>query len=213
MDKVKQKYIFDLDGTLLDGDFRKENEYFKSELTKEESEILIPIKLDLLMDYEKEFIRYDVFLLSEYLSKRTSINITPKFIQGWIDFNGSYMEDTIIDGVVDTLEELKSSGKSLVVLTNWFSKGQLGRLKNSGLDVYFDEIYGGEVFLKPNRNSFLNACGDTPLESCVMIGDDYYKDYLGSRQSGIDAIHFDRKERNLSDNNAIKSLRKIKELY
>ena len=123
------------------------------------------------------------------------------------------MEDTIIDGVVDTLEELKSSGKSLVVLTNWFSKGQLGRLKNSGLDVYFDEIYGGEVFLKPNRNSFLNACGDTPLESCVMIGDDYYKDYLGSRQSGIDAIHFDRKERNLSDNNAIKSLRKIKKLY
>ena len=91
MDKVKQKYIFDLDGTLLDGDFRKENEYFNSELTKEESEILIPRKLDLLMDYEKEFIRYDVFLLSEYLSKRTSINITPKFIQGWIDFNGNYM--------------------------------------------------------------------------------------------------------------------------
>ena len=213
MDKVKQKYIFDLDGTLLDGDFRKENEYFNSELTKEESEILIPRKLDLLMDYEKEFIRYDVFLLSEYLSKRTSINITPKFIQGWIDFNGNYMEDTIIDGVVDTLEELKSSRKSSVVLPNWFSKGQLGRLKNSGLDIYFDEIYGGEVFLKPNRNSFLNACGGTPLESCVMIGDDYYKDYLGSKQSGIDAIHFDRKERNLSDNNAIKSLRKIKKLY
>ena len=34
---MKQKYIFDLDGTLLDGDFSKEEEYFKSELTTTES--------------------------------------------------------------------------------------------------------------------------------------------------------------------------------
>ena len=213
MKNIKQKYIFDLDGTLLESSFTKENEYFKANLRSDESKILISKKYDLLMKYEKLFPRYDINLLSQYFTNETSINITPDFIDGWLEFNKSNSDDTIIDGVVETLEELKRADKNLVVLTNWVRKTQLGRLKTSGLDIYFDEVYGGDFCFKPNKEAFLNACGNTPSELCVMIGDDYKKDYLGCIESGIDAIHFDRKDTNPTTTNSVKSLRKIKELY
>ena len=51
-----------------------------------------------------------------------------------------------------------------------------------GLYDYFVEVYGGDEFLKPNPNSYLNVCDD--VSECVMIGDNYHKDFLGPKNIG-----------------------------
>lgn len=209
---MKQKYIFDLDGTLLEGDFKKEEEYFKSVLTTTDSEIFIPKIVPLLEKYESTFERYNIDLLSRFMSDESSVRITPSIIKGWIECNKN-MDDRIIDGAIETLEELKINDKKLVILTNWFSDTQIGRLQQSGLDIYFDEVYGGELFLKPDPRAYINACGFTPMELCVMIGDTYKKDIEGARNIGIDAIYFNLEKKDMNDKNSVKSLRKIKEIY
>ena len=209
---MKIKYIFDLDGTLLEGDFSKEKDYFESVLSASDSKIFIPKIHNLLEKYESIYQRYDIDLLSEFMRHESSVKITPSIIRGWQEFNKD-MDNTIIDGVVDTLEELKMHDKQLVVLTNGFSDTQIGRLKKSKIDIYFDEVYGGETYLKPNSKAYLNACGNTPFELCVMIGDDYKKDIEGAISAGVDAIYFDRNNTFIEDKNSVKSLRKIKEMY
>ena len=123
------------------------------------------------------------------------------------------MDDNIIEGVIETLDELKMRDKDLIVLTNWFSETQSSRLKKQRLDIYFDEVYGGEHWLKPYKDAYINACGYTPMELCVMIGDNYEKDFLGPKRIGMDSIYFNRKKSNTNDRNSIKSLKKIKDIY
>lgn len=209
---MKNKYIFDLDGTLLDSDFSIEKEYFSEVLTTSESEYFIPKIVSLLEKYEDTFYKYDINLLSKFMSKETSINITPGIIKGWIDVNKS-SEDVVVDGAIETLDFLKQSNKDIVLLTNWFSDIQRERLIQSDLIKYFDEIYGGEIALKPSLDAYMYACGKTPMESCVMIGNDYNKDVLGAEIIGLDSIFFDRKDENLPAKNAVKSLKKIKDIY
>ena len=207
---MKQKYIFDLDQTLLDVDFSKEKDYFKSVLSHDDLEIFMPQISNLLNEYEKKFIRYDVSLLSEYLSKKSKVNITTDIVNGWIECD---MDTKIVPGAFEVLEELKRRDKELVVLTNWFSKTQRDKLEKSGLGMYFDKVYGGEEFLKPNRQAYINACGYTPLELCVMIGDTYEKDFEGARIIGMDAIYFDRDGLNTKKNESIRTLTKVLERY
>lgn len=209
---MKTKFIFDLDGTLLNGDFSKEEEYFKSELTSRDSAIFIPKIVDLLEKYENKFKKYDINVLAEFLTYESHVNITPNIIKGWIDINQT-MDDEIIDGVVEILEELKMRDKDLVVLTNWFSQTQAGRLKKSNLDIYFDEVIGGETWLKPNKDAYMVACGETPIELCVMIGDNYKKDYLGAKRIGIESVLYDPNGKRKENKDSVKSLIKLKEKY
>lgn len=209
---MKQKYIFDLDGTLLDGDFKKEKEYFKSVLTTTDSEIFIPKIVPLLEKYESKFKKYDIDLLSRFMSEQSSVKITPNIIKGWIEYNKD-IDNKVIEGAIELLEYLKTKDKQLVILTNWFSDTQKGRLKKSHLNMYFDEVYGGEIYLKPHPQAYKKACGSIPMELCVMIGDNYKKDIEGARSIGMNAIYFNRKNERTNDNNAVKSLRKIKDIY
>lgn len=76
---MKKRFIFDLDGTLLHGNFSKKIEYFKSILSEEEQKLFLPNYFDVLMEYESIFDKYDINNLSEFLSKKTGANITPKY--------------------------------------------------------------------------------------------------------------------------------------
>jgi len=209
---MKSRYIFDLDGTLLDSDYSGELEYFKQVLTTDESDYFIPKIASLLDRYESSFTKYDIHKLSRFMSLETSIKITPEIIKGWIEV-GKESNDMVVDGTFELLEELKRENKEIVLLTNWFSTVQSERAKNAGIIDYIDEIYGGEIALKPNPDSYKNACGKTPMELCVMIGNDYKKDIVGSEIVGLDNIFFNRKDEHLPVKNSVKSLRKIKSIY
>lgn len=78
-------------------------------------------------------------------------------INEWITVNCN-INDILLPETTSMLEYLKTKGYSLVVLTNWFKKGQEARLYNADIRKYFDEIYAGDFYIKPTKQSYLNAC-------------------------------------------------------
>ena len=211
---MKKKFIFDLDGTLLHGDFSMEVNYFKSVLSKEDFNKFLKIYFEYLIEYEKTFIKYEKSLLSKFYTEKTNINITPEIIDGWIKTN-SIMNDKLLNETKEMLIYLKNKNKSLVVLTNWFKYTQKSRLKNAGILEYFDEVYAGDTFLKPNKESYLSACGNYHVNECIMIGDTIEKDVIGPNKFGIDSIYYnpENKEYDKSKILSINSFDRIKEMF
>lgn len=211
---MKKRFIFDLDSTLLHGDFSKEKEYFYSVLPKEDAEMFLSNVFPLLMKYEEMFIRYEVENLSKFLTEYSKVKITPKMIEGWIDVNCT-MDDLVLPETIEMLQYLKCKGKSLAVLTNWFKKSQAARLENQKILSYFDEVYGGDSYLKPNKESFILAAGGYRLNECIMIGDNVEKDVLGPNSIGMDSIYYnpENKEYNKTKIYSMDSFERIKEMY
>ena len=211
---MKKRFIFDLDGTLLQGDFRREKEYFRSMLSDLDADKFISSYFEKLLEYESLYKKYDVLNLSRFLSDELKLNIEPELIYGWIDVN-STMNDKLLPETKCMLEYLKSKGMSLVVLTNWFKYTQEQRLKNSGILLYFDEVFTGDMFLKPNEESYLAACGNYDVSECVMIGDTIEKDVLGPKKFGIDSIYYnpENKEYEKEKILSISSFDKIREMF
>lgn len=210
---MKKRFIFDLDGTLLHGDFNKEIDYFKSVLG-EDAEKFIPIYFEKLLEYESIYEKYDSKQLSCFLKQKTNINITSEIIDGWIKVNAK-MNDKLLEETKDMLKYLKRKGKSLVVLTNWFKYTQEERLKNAGIREYFDDVFAGDLNLKPNKESYLNACGSYSLDECIMIGDTIDKDVIGPNKFGIDSIYYnpENKEYDKTKILSINNFEKIKEMF
>ena len=210
----KKRFIFDIDGTLLIPDWNYEKLYFDSVLEKFEFEIFYPQIPKLLEEYEKNFPRYDVVELSRFLTMKSGVLITPEIIIGWNKALGETKPE-IIDGVVESLEYLKSKDKSLVALTNWFLEPQIERLKSSGIDSYFDNVYGGEIGIKPSREAYMNAMGEFNIDSSIMIGDSLDFDVYGSGRIGMDAIFYNPKGKDYDKAKvkSIGSMKKIKEMF
>ena len=66
------------------------------------------------------------------------------------------------------------------------------KLKNSGLDVYFNEVITseGSNSLKPNKEIFEYALKkiDGNIGECIMIGDNQDADIQGALNAGMDTI-------------------------
>ena len=210
----KKRFIFDIDGTLLIPDWNYEKLYFDSVLEKFEFDIFYPQIPKLLEEYEKNFPRYDVVELSRFLTMKSGVLITPEIIIGWNKALGETKPE-IIDGVVESLEYLKSKDKSLVALTNWFLEPQIERLKSSGIDSYFDNVYGGELGIKPSREAYMNAMGEFNIDSSIMIGDSLDFDVYGYGRIGMDAIFYNPKGKDYDKAKvkSIGSMKKIKEMF
>jgi putative hydrolase of the HAD superfamily len=94
---------------------------------------------------------------------------------------------------IEILEYLKGKNYRLHLITNGFEKTQLGKLKSSGLDGYFEKVITseGSNSLKPHKEIFefaFQKTGALPEES-IMIGDTIEVDILGAVNAGIDQVH------------------------
>lgn len=183
--KDYQKYIFDLDYTLLIPDWSKEDDYLKGNIPIEEQKEFFKQKQSILNKYESDFPKYDLKTLSDFF-KSYGFNLNEKIILGWMIHNGDTIKDEIVDGVIELFNYLKSNNKDIVILTNWFSKTQIPRLKRTGLYNYIDKIIAGEDAMKPTLESFNLAIGNTKKEDCIMIGDSIKSDKAGAIKAGID---------------------------
>lgn len=210
-----KKFIFDIDGTLLKTNWEYEEIYFNSVLSKSDAEVFIPNIARLLADYENKFQRYDIDLLSQYLTNSTGANITPDVILGWLEAGKNYYD--VIDGAYETLEYLKSKDKKIIALSNWFTEMNRTRLERAGLLGYFDNIYCSDnVDMKPNRSSYLTACGDTSLSEVVIVGDSIPFDITVPLELGIETVYYCPKKTAQIDNPKVKVIRRlneIKEMY
>ena len=205
-----KRFIWDLYGTILDGDFSMEEKFFKDNLSEEDFLKFNKQRWDLINAYEREYPRYNKYLFSHFLSIGSGVMISPELIDKWIDYMIN-INETIHPGAVEVLDYLNNKGIENVIYSNWFTKTQVGRLKKVGLDSYFKEIIADEHFMKPSERGFLDTCWPYKPSECVMVGDNYDKDILGARNAGLNAIYYSPKKD--VDVPHIKRLVKIKEMY
>ena len=201
-----KRIIFDLDNTLI-----MWNDKYLNAL-KETIE-LYNINEDykylssLIDEYDNNFKYYDKELLVEFINKKINSKIDINFLNTFLDKFG-YMSEK--DNKVIEILEYLSKKYELVVLTNWFVEPQKERLKHAGILKYFKSVIGGEEYIKPYKESFLNACGNYKPNECLMIGDNYYKDILGAYKASLNVIYFNYNNKENKDN--FKEIKKLKEL-
>lgn len=204
----KNRIIFDLDCTLLTCNYRLVETAVFEPFFKEETEYIMTVIAHLLDEYETINSNYEDEKLSNFLTERSGLIFTPEIIKAWKN-TMMHEADTMEEGVIETLEELKSKDKSLVVLTNWYGRSQISRLKNAGIYDYFDEVYTGEYQLKPHPEAYMRSIGDYDIRECLIVGDNIYKDYGAPMTHGIDAVLYDKKDVHSNEYVKIKKMNEL----
>lgn len=185
-----KKLIFDLDNTLIlwkdkyRESMKRAVEHFNIDLNYNDLEDLVEI-------FEDCYDKYTYENMLDLFNKKLNSNLNDEFMEYWLQELGNMTED---DLNIKPLLEYLSSKYELVILTNWFKKSQILRLKNIGADKYFTNIYGGEEFIKPNKKAYLQAIGNTDINECIMIGDNIKVDVEGAINIGLKAILVDIKD-------------------
>ena len=201
-----KKLIFDLDNTLI----MWKDEYLEA-LKKTIKKYNINEDADyvnsLIDNYEDYYDKYDKEKMLEHINNNIKEKINMDFIDDFLIEIGYMSEPN--EEVIDTLEYL-SKKYELVVLTNWFKIPQTNRLKTAMIDKYFKELFGGEDYIKPNKEAFLTAAGNTKLEECIMIGDSYNIDVMGAYNTGIKPIFMNPKHK--ENKNKFQEIEKISDL-
>ena len=159
-----KRIIFDLDNTLIP---------WKSEYFWAFKQALKDFKLNINPDLQGNFIeayeytheRYDREAMATYFNEVFHTNINVDFINAWINYLGGMSEK---DPKLNEFLKDLSKEYELAVLTNWFAITQFNRLKNAGIVQYFKTIHGGEKYMKPSKESFLNAAGFL-VSFCIQI--------------------------------------------
>jgi putative hydrolase of the HAD superfamily len=94
---------------------------------------------------------------------------------------------------VEILDYLSEKKYMLHLITNGFEKTQHSKLKNSGIDKYFNEVVTSESSnsLKPHKEIFDFAFAKTGAqkEESIMIGDSLEVDIQGAINAGIDQVY------------------------
>ena len=101
------------------------------------------------------------------------------------------------DDAVPTLNELKSAGFKLIVISNVSSSKNLKTyLRKAGIPNCFDAIIAsGDVgYEKPNLEIFREALRmlNIPASYVLHVGDKYEEDYIGAYNAGLKALILDR---------------------
>ncbi len=204
-----KKLIFDLDNTLI----MWKDEYvdaLRDTLKKYNNNEDPNYINDLIDSYENYYDKYDKEKMLEHINNNIKEKLNMDFMNDFLESIG-YMSAPD-DDVIDTLDYL-SKKYELVVLTNWFRNPQINRLKAAKIDRYFSEIYGGEDFIKPNKEAFVKAAGNTKLEECIMIGDSYNLDVMGAYNAGIKPIFMNPKHKENKNNfDEIEKLSDLKDI-
>jgi putative hydrolase of the HAD superfamily len=105
----------------------------------------------------------------------------------------SVLKTRLFPYAIEILEYLKPKYR-LYIITNGFRETQLKKLKNCGLDVYFEKVFTSETigFNKPDIRIFQWAVNslNAKKHDCLMIGDDNEVDIAGAESYGIDSVYF-----------------------
>ncbi|WP_297096767.1 YjjG family noncanonical pyrimidine nucleotidase [uncultured Draconibacterium sp.] len=124
----------------------------------------------------------------------------------------------LIDGAREILDYTKSKGYRLFIITNGFKEVQHEKLKQSGLQNYFEKVFISEEIKmpKPGREIFEHAIksSNAKKKSSLMIGDDWEVDIRGALNFGIDAVYFNRLKQPKSNSAGdVKIIDSLKELF
>lgn len=191
-----KRLIFDVDNTLIVGaNFKEAVEKTLRDL-KLYSEDNVEKFLKGISTYESIYNSYNYDDYKKHMEESMNVSISNNFL----DVFFCYLKDAIPDineKLINTIDML-SKKYELVLLTNYFSISQLNRLNNMGIGKYFTEVYG-ETLIKPNKGSYIKACGSHEPEECVMIGDSLYLDVECAEKEGLKTIFVNTKKIDISN--------------
>lgn len=185
-----KRLIFDVDGTLITNvnfadaikrTLIKINAYSKENFNS---------FLDSINTYEDKFNNYNIKDYTQHISSAINKNLSEEFLNVFFEELKNAIP-TKNEKLIKAMEEL-SNEYELVLLTNYFSKSQMNRLNNMGIGQFFSLCYG-EKLIKPNRKSYINACGKYLPSECVIIGDDLKLDIEEAQKVGLNTIFVNTK--------------------
>ena len=210
---MERKVLFDLDGTLMTGDYHSTESKYFTQLYGDKAYSFLDGLVKYLDEYEHRFKRYEIDVLSSFLTDKAGFLISEKDINGWIECIAE-IDNVLEDGIIDVLEYFQSQRYTLGVLTNWVKRAQEKRLINMGIRDYFSELYTGDIVLKPHLETYYVAIGKYPKEKCVIIGDNSEKDYGVPMSIGINSYLYDKKDKYPEiTKNKVKKLNEIIRYY
>ena len=126
----------------------------------------------------------------------------------------SPLQTVLFPDTIEVLNKLKSKYQ-MYIITNGFVEVQYKKLKNSGLEQYFERVITSEEARasKPNPEIFhaaLSAANAKKTES-LMIGDDLENDILGAKKFGLDQVYFNPNKESHQENVTFE-INKLKQL-
>ncbi|HYG49438.1 MAG TPA: YjjG family noncanonical pyrimidine nucleotidase [Flavobacteriales bacterium] len=151
-------------------------------------------------DYEKGLINkhhlrygrfYDAFASVDFHNKTIAETVADKYV------TVSPFKTIVFDGTYEILEYLCKKYK-LAIITNGFNEVVAHKIKNCGLDRYFNHIQTSEDagHQKPHPRIFEIVLEkfNVGAKKAVMIGDNLETDIAGGKNSGMHTILFDPKK-------------------
>lgn len=130
----------------------------------------------------------------------------------------------LYEGVTDIINELKSKGLKIGIITDGRIEGQKNKIEALGLNKYVDDIIitdelGGVQFRKPCDISFKIMYTRWRLNpsDVVYVGDNLEKDFLAPKQLGMKFLWFGNEEglyyhKNHINMNSVKQITKLTEI-
>jgi|SRR5699024_2748804 len=148
--------------------------------------------------------------LRREVSSELVIQLSEDYNRHLADFNHLFPE------TIPTLSYL-SKRYRLHILSNGFGAGQRMKMKNSGIDAFFDSVTTPDDsgVKKPDPLIFEKALakGKAEKESSVMIGDNVEVDVRGAEQAGFYPIYFNPSEDSDYIGHQIKTIAELKDIF
>jgi putative hydrolase of the HAD superfamily len=120
---------------------------------------------------------------------------------------------------IEILDYLSEKKYQLHLMTNGFEQTQHSKLKNSGIDKYFNEVITSESSnsLKPHKEIFEYALEKTGAskEESIMIGDSIEVDIQGAINAGIDQVYVNHinAETKINPTYTVYSLKELERIF
>ena len=208
MQKKYSHIFFDLDRTLWDFDRNSKETitelFYRHNLNNhiESPDVFVDIYHDVnfqLWDlYRKGEMTKDVLRVKRFEISFEHFGIRDNRLAS--DFGDEYLaisptKTLLVPNSIETLDYLYPRYK-LHIITNGFLKTQEIKIKNCGLDKYFQSMTTSETVghNKPRPEIFHQALSSVHARKgeSIMIGDDLEVDILGARKFGIDQVFLNR---------------------
>ena len=137
-----KRVIFDIDNTLIpwESEYDKEIEKTLDELNIQYTEQEYKEIRKAFSEYEKVNYRFDKKIMLDYINKYMKKQYPIEFMDKVLERWGNCVPEKIEDSVKDTLVYLKNKYE-MVILTDWFAKEQINRLKILDINKYFSQVY------------------------------------------------------------------------
>ena len=167
-----KRLIFDIDGTLIAGinlDKTITHSLSSYGIYSEDNKQKFLNAISTYENYHKE---YEPIQYLQHFSQALGCKLDENFLKTHFRNLGIYAIPDDNQELIKTIDQL-SKKYELVLLSNYFEESQRGRLKNIGIDKYFQE--------------------------CVMIGDHLELDINGAKKCGLNTIWINSK--NIVQNN------------